>query len=136
MILKFINQWEERKHLLKKSFEEKEPEDYEDIYKRLFEIVVPKTNSPYNNYWDWDRYKCIDDGDYQGNKIFILCSDTYQPSIEDYIFTNVSYGSCSGCDTFEGIYYDYSENEKEEKIKQYMLLALHMIQETKQFNEL
>jgi hypothetical protein len=132
MIIEFINQWEENKNLLKKSFEDNEPEDYEDIYKRLFRIVVTKTNTFYED-WNWDRYRCIDDGDYQGNMIFILCSDIYQPSIDDYIFTNVSYGSCSGCDTFQGIKYDYDETEKEEKIKQYMLLALHMIQETKQF---
>lgn len=132
MIIEFVNQWEEKKHLLKKSFEDNEPEDYEDIYKRLFKIVVTKTNTFYED-WNWDRYRCIDDGDYQGNMIFILCSDIYQPSIDDYIFTNVSYGSCSGCDTFQGIKYDYDETEKEEKIKQYMLLALHMTQETKQF---
>jgi hypothetical protein len=132
MILEFVKQWEEKKHLLKKSFEEKEPEDYEDIYKELFKIVITKTNS-YNDEWDWDRYRCIDDGDYQGNYIFILCNDAYQPSLEDYIFTNVNYGSCSGCDTFQVIKYDYSEEEKEEKIRQYMLLALNILQETKTF---
>ena len=93
MILKFINQWEEKKHLLKKSFEEEEPKSYEDIYERLFKIVITKPNSYYDD-WDWDRYKCIDDGNYQGDYIFILCDDSYQPSIYNYIFTNVSYGSC------------------------------------------
>jgi hypothetical protein len=133
MITEFINQWEEKKHLLKESFEKKEPECYEDIYKRLFEIVITKPKTYYSE-WDWSRYKCIDDGDYQGNYIFILCDDSYQPSIDNYIFTNVSYGSCSGCDTFQGIYYDYTEEEKDEKIRQYMLLALHILQETKTFN--
>jgi hypothetical protein len=133
MITTFINQWETKKHLLKESFEKKEPECYEDIYKRLFEIVITEPIITYNN-WDWSRYKCIDDGDYQGNYIFILCDDSYQPNIDNYIFTNVSYGSCSGCDTFEGIYYDYTEEEKDEKIRQYMLLALHILQETKTFN--
>lgn len=134
MIAEFIKQWEENKHLLKESFEEKEPESYEDIYKRLFELVITKPILDYKN-WDWDRYKCIDDGNYQGDYIFILCDDSYQPSIYNYIFTNVSYGSCSGCDTFQGIYYDYGEKEKNEKIKQYMILALHIVQETKKFNK-
>jgi hypothetical protein len=80
--------------------------------------------------WDWKRFKVLDNGDYQGNKIFILCSNVYQPELNDYIFTSVAYGSCSGCDTFQAI---QESEDKAERVKGYMTLALHMVQETKSF---
>jgi hypothetical protein len=132
MILEYVKQWEENKGLLQKSFEDNLPESYEDIYKRLFELVVTNPTFRYSNEWNWKTYRLIDDGDYQGHQIFVLASNVYQPSLWDYIFTDVSYGSCSGCDTFEHI--EYSGKSKEEQVKEFMTLALHMVQETKTFN--
>jgi hypothetical protein len=136
MIKEFVKQWDERKHLLEEWLKENQPSDYEDIYKKLFELVVTEPNS-YSNSWDWERFVTIDDGHYQGNIIFILCNDCYQPNLDDYIFTEVDYGSCSGCDTFEHIR-DLqwgSEKNTDEQVKQYMTLALHMVQETKTFKQ-
>ena len=136
MIKEFVKQWDERKHLLEEWLKENQPSDYEDIYKKLFELVVTKPNG-YGDEWKWERFKVIDDGHYQGNIIFILCNNDYQPNLDDYIFTEVDYGSCSGCDTFEHIrdlQWD-SDKNTEEQVKQYMTLALHMVQETKTFNQ-
>lgn len=137
MIKEFVKQWDERKHLLEEWLKENQPSDYDDIYKKLFELVVTQPNS-YNDSWDWERFEIIDDGDWQGNRIFILCNDCYQPNLDDYIFTEVSYGSCSGCDTFQHIRdldgWD-SEKNTDEQVKQYMILALHMVQETKTFKQ-
>jgi hypothetical protein len=136
MIKEFVKQWDERKHLLEEWLKENQPSDYEDIYKKLFELVVTKPNG-YGDEWKWERFKVIDDGHYQGNLIFILCSNDYQPNLDDYIFTEVDYGSCSGCDTFEHIR-DLqwgSEKNTDEQVKQYMTLALHMVQETKTFKQ-
>ena len=132
MILEYVKQWEENKGLLQKSFEDNLPESYEDIYKRLFELVVTNPIFGYSKEWNWKTYRLIDDGDYQGHQIFVLASNVYQPSLWDYIFTDVSYGSCSGCDTFEHI--KYSRKSNEEQVKEFMTLALHMVQETKTFN--
>jgi hypothetical protein len=132
MILEYVKQWEENKGLLQKSFEDNLPESYEDIYKRLFQLVVTNPTFRYSKEWNWKTYRLIDDGDYQGHQIFVLASNVYQPSLWDYIFTDVSYGSCSGCDTFEHI--KYSGKSKEEQVKEFMTLALHMVQETKTFN--
>jgi hypothetical protein len=137
MIKEFVKQWDERKHLLEEWLKETQPSDYEDIYKKLFELVVTEPNS-YNDSWNWERFKVIDDGHYQGNLIFILCNNAYQPNLDDYIFTEVDYGSCSGCDTFEHIRYLAGwDNDKntDEQVKQYMTLALHMVQETKTFEQ-
>ena len=116
MILEYVKQWDENKGLLQKSFEDKLPESYEDIYKRLFQLVVTNPSLSYSKEWNWKTYKLIDDGDYQGHQIFVLASNVYQPSLWDYIFTDVAYGSCSGCDTFEWI--EYSGKSKEDKIKE------------------
>ncbi len=133
MIKEFIQQWDERKHLLEEWLKENEPSQYEDIYKKLFELVITKQNG-YADDWNWERFRVIDDGHYQGNLIFILCNDSYQPDLRDYIFTEVDYGSCSGCDTFQHIRdLAWEDKNTDDQVKQYMTLALHMVQETKTF---
>jgi hypothetical protein len=134
MVKEFVQQWDERKHLLEKWLKENQPSEYEDIYRKLFELVITKPNG-YADDWNWERFRVIDDGDWQGNLIFILCNDSYQPNLRDYIFTEVDYGSCSGCDTFEHIRdLAWGEDKNtDEQVNQYMTLALHMVQETKTF---
>ena len=76
--------------------------------------------------------KVIDDGDYQGTQIFITPLNTYQPSVEQYVYTNTYYGSCSGCDTLLGIIDFFSSKEiGESEIKDLMQLALHLLQKMK-----
>jgi hypothetical protein len=131
MILNYVKQWEERKHLLEQWLNDNEPNSYESIYEMLFNLVVTKPNDDKYSEWDWGRFVKIDDGSFQGNEIYILCSNEYQPSLTDYIFTSVAYGSCSVCDTFQSI---EMLEDRAERVKQYMTLALHMVQETKSFN--
>jgi hypothetical protein len=130
MILHYVKQWEERKHLLEQWLTKNEPNSYETIYEMLFHLVITRSERG-ELEWDWNRFVKIDDGEYQGNQIFILCSNVYQPELTDYIFTSVAYGSCSGCDTFQAI---QESEDKAERVKGYMTLALHMVQETKSFN--
>jgi hypothetical protein len=130
MILHYVKQWEERKHLLEQWLTKNEPNSYENIYEMLFHLVITRSERG-ELEWDWNRFVKIDDGEYQGNQIFILCSNVYQPELTDYIFTSVAYGSCSGCDTFQAI---QESEDKAERVKGYMTLALHMVQETKSFN--
>ncbi len=132
MILHYVKQWEERKHILEQWLNENEPNSYESIYEMLFNLVVTKPNDDEYSEWDWGRFVKIDDGTFQGNEIYILCSNEYQPSLTDYIFTSVAYGSCSVCDTFQSI---EMLEDKAERVKQYMTLALHMVQETKSFKD-
>jgi hypothetical protein len=44
MILNYVKQWEERKHLLEQWLNENEPNSYESIYEMLFNLVVTKPN--------------------------------------------------------------------------------------------
>jgi hypothetical protein len=131
MILHYVKQWEERKHLLEQWLTKNEPNSYENIYEMLFHLVITRSERG-ELEWDWNRFVKIDDGEYQGNQIFILCSNVYQPELTDYIFTSVAYGSCIwACDTLQAI---QESEDKAERVKGYMTLALHMVQETKSFN--
>ena len=71
----------------------------------------------------------IDNGDYQGTQIFIIPINTYQPGVDEYVYTHTYYGSCSGCDTLQAIQsWDGDELPNEEQVKDYMELALHLLQ--------
>lgn len=135
MIQKFVKQWDECKHLLEEKYKKEFPQSYESIFKDLFQIVIKDTHT-FGDYdkWDFDRFRVIDDGVYQGDLIFLLCTDSYQPTMNDYIVCEVSYGSCSGCDTFERILSDGDWDSKipsEHQTKEFMTLALHILQGTK-----
>ena len=136
MIIELVNQWEENKHKLKEYFRttnQNEYSSYKSILKKVFELCIPQSND--YSEWDLDKMTVIDDGDYQGTLIFIVPTDCYQPSLGDYVVTNTYYGSCSGCDTLEGIRYstdDYGNGfPNEEQVKEYMTLALHLVQKLK-----
>src|ERR1035437_5479731 len=109
MIKEIIQQWEENKHKLEEYFKattQNEYGSYEEIVKKIFDICLQSTDTT----WETDKMTVIDDGDYQGTKIFIIPNGSYQPSPSDYLMTNTYYGSCSGCDTLQGISnYGYDE---------------------------
>jgi hypothetical protein len=149
IISEFVECWNNRKPLLEKSFSQKEPSSYKDIFKRLVEIVLSpadienekKKNEKYSfdiDYFpelDSEKITTIDDGDYQGTLLFLVPEKCYQPN--NYWVAKVNYGSCSGCDTFQSIQqsknvYDFETGEYEkltdEQISEYMLLALHLLQ--------
>jgi len=124
MIPEIIKQWEENKFKLEEYFKNTKQEgysSYKDIVKALFECCISEFNV--------DKMTIIDDGDYQGTQIFIIPKDCYQPSVDDYIVTDTYYGSCSGCDTLQAICaYEYEELPSESQVKDYMTLALHLVQ--------
>lgn len=132
MIPEIIKQWEENKHKLEEYFRttvQSKYSNYSDIVKRVFELVI---NDDDDNVYDYEKLRVLDDGDYQGTQIFIAVKNCYQPSTNDYLVTHNSYGSCSGCDTLQAIH-DYNNDvvPDEEQIKDYMTLALHLVQRMK-----
>ena len=128
MIKEFVEKWNKYKNNLEEFFRNTKQEkysSYEEIVKILFDKVINKDEE---EPFDTENICVIDDGSYQGTQIFILHKDTYQPGIEDYVYTNTYYGSCSGCDTLLRIS-SYDEGlPDEEQIKEYMTLALHLLQ--------
>lgn len=135
-----LKQWEKNKNKLQKYFETTNQEaytSYEKILKAIIKYVLNKTDDYWNTYDT--KIKVIDDGEYQGTQIFIIHRNVYQPSVNDYLYTYVYYGSCSGCDTLQSIEYsadNYGEGLPTKKqVKDYMLLALHLVQNLKTLKE-
>lgn len=122
----FVERFMKNKHLLKAKFSLVHPDDYGDIVKAVFSVI---SDSDSYGEPDPDIIHKIDDGDYQGTLLFLIPERCYQPY--DYWFVRVSYGSCSSCDTLQGIR-DMSgwgdEKPNEEQVKEYMSLALHIVQ--------
>ena len=131
MIKDIIENWEKRKDVLRKELEKKPTFDYTTLIEKIVEVVLNYDDVIYNI----GNMTVIDDGDYQGTLIYIIPEKTYQPDVNEYIYTSVYYGSCSGCDTMEAIETDYEFSKSKETynmvIDDLMTLSLHIIQKFK-----
>ena len=131
MVKDFCLAWEKNKWKLEEYFrvtKQGEYSDYKDLVKLLFDIVInPAIKNSYERF-DTKNIVVIDGGDYQGTLVFILHREEYQPSVEDYVYTNTQYGSCSYCDTLQGIHGYESGLPDEQQVKDYMSLCLHLLQ--------
>lgn len=130
MIKTFVDRWEQRKEFIRAKFAANHPEDYAEVVKNVIEeLHDPDTySSP-----DPTRITEIDHGDYQGTLLYIIASSGYQPST--YWAVKIFYGSCSGCDTLQGIRGYSDKPPTEEQTKEYMMLALHIVQGLKLIGE-
>ena len=99
---------------------------YLDIVKETINSIL-NDNDEYTK-WDIEHITEIDNGDYQGTYLYLIPENTYQPSADEYLMTYVYYGSCSGCDTLQTIQ-EWSEGPlKEDQIKEFMALSLHLLE--------
>ena len=96
MISEFVKAWDERKGEIEAKFRANHPDNYMEVVRNVIEILDNGYDTP-----DSKNIHEIDDGDYQGTLLYLIPENCYQPS--DYWYVKVSYGSCSGCDTLEGI---------------------------------
>lgn len=100
---------------------------YKDIATRVFGMVNRYMEKSCNWYagLDLDNIVEINNGDYQGTLLYLVPFETYQPSEYEYLMTYIGYGSCSCCDTLQGLelWDEYTENEYENVIKGHMFLA-------------
>ena len=97
----------------------------DESYSSLLNKALNLTVDTENDYPcpDIDRITVINHGSYQGMLVFVIAATGYQPY--DYWATNVSYGSCSYCDTLQ------AAKTKEDLYT----LALHMLQRMKSITE-
>lgn len=131
MIKEFVGKWFHNKNKLEEWLGENHPSDYLELVRRVINILQDENSllaTP-----DPSRIHQIDDGDYQGTLMFVIGETGYQPST--YWYVKVDYGSCSGCDTLQGIRGYLDGKPTEEQIKDYMTLALHIIQGLKKMEE-
>ena len=137
MIQEIIKKWEENKYKLEEYFSTTKQEEfasYETIIQKIFELVINSDEDSYERF-NINKMTVIDDGNYQGTQIFIIPKDTYQPNIDDYLITHTYYGSCSGCDVLESIRNYSSGLPTEQQVKEYMILALHLVQKMKRITD-
>lgn len=127
MIQKFVDAFIAAEPEIKKELSTQHPDGYNDLVKRVIQVL-----SKINDYGlpDPDKITVIDHGNYQGTKLYIIPEQGYQPSRYWAVF--VSYGSCSGCDTFEAINSYSSDPPTEQQVNDYWALMLHMVQNMKQ----
>jgi len=123
MIKELVNRYMENKDNLKKVFAQSHQVNYNEIVNNVFKLL--KNNDSFNV--DLKKLRQIDDGDYQGTLLYLIPRDCYQP--DGYWYVKVGYGSCSGCDTLEDIKdYEFNSIPSKEQVKQYMQLALNIVQ--------
>ena len=140
MIDKFIKAWDANKDNLRNYFSTHEMKEY-DEYRILVCLLFEKVINPYieaddksfdHTPYDIGNIHEIDDGDYQGTLLYIIPKKTYQPCKDEYVITNVGYGSCSCCDTLQGITcYDCDKLPDHNQIDEFMTLCLHILQQCK-----
>jgi len=132
MILEIINKWEKNKSKLEEYFKTTKQEEYqcyETIVRKIFEICINVSDRNCDNF-NLDKLTVINDAFYyDGTQIFIIPKNDIQPCADDYIVTDTRYGSCSASDTLKRISMNSDETiPNEEQLKEYMTLALHLVQ--------
>jgi hypothetical protein len=125
MINEYTQLWADHQSELLQRLREEPRWSYLELFKLLIEVVINKGE----HTLCLGQVTQLDHGDYQGTMVFIVPDESYQPYVDDYIYTHVYYGSCAGCDTLEAIRDDY-EN-KEQQAKDLHTLCLHLLQRCK-----
>jgi hypothetical protein len=124
MIKRFVERFTAAEPSLRAALAVKHPDSYDDLFARVVN-VLSGDDTDYDAP-DPERITVIDHGDYQGSRVFIVGAKGYQPSL--YWGVVVSYGSCSGCDTFQAIS-GYSDDAPDaSQVGQYLDLMRHMVQ--------
>lgn len=134
MITELVKKFDESRDSLREIFTKQHPESYEDI---VTEVIKAISKDEEYGVPDPERIVRIDHGDYQGTLVFVIAEKGYQPS--EYYYVSIGYGSCSVCDTFQSIRYDYDDDHDtptKSQVDRYMTLALHIIQNLKMMDNI
>lgn len=111
-----VSQWEKNKENLRAAFENCDIySDYNAFARLVIENIFP----------EWKNYNVViaKQGDYQGDVVFFISSNTSgYGSMYDIFLAELSYGSCSVCDTL------MRAAESEERVDDFMRIALYFIQ--------
>lgn len=122
MIQEFVDRFMANRQEITAKLGEKHVHNYAELVKLVVASVVGDDYGQPNP----EAIHEIDDGDYQGTLLYVIPANTYQPS--DYWFVKVYYGSCSGCDTLQGISSYFTETPTPEQVNEYWTLCLHIVQ--------
>ncbi len=126
MIQRFVDAFMAKEKELMAWFSKEHPKDYEAIVRRVIEAVTEDDDLSEFHVPDPERIHVINDGEYQGTLVFVIGAKGYQPS--EYWAVRIYYGSCSGCDTLQGIGSYDDDPPTPEQAREYWTLALHIVQ--------
>lgn len=127
MIKKYIDRFMANKNKLAEKYKSEHPCSYKQLVEDVLRLI---SDSDEYGSPEPDIIHEIDDGYYQGTLLYVIPAIGYQPS--NYFTIKVSYGSCSGCDTLKSIQEYSDEHPTGEQVKEYLTLALHIIQSMKE----
>ena len=128
MDAKIVAAWDANKSKLRSVFEAGHPQDYKAVVTAVVKMIHDAFCA--DTHPDPERVHEIDDGDHQGTLVYVIGEAGYQP--DHYWYVKVAYGSCSGCDTLEGIRGCTNESPTKSQVDEYMTLALHIVQGLRQ----
>ena len=101
---------------------------YKTLVELTFESIMNEENDM--NTYDISKITEIDDGDYQGTLIYLIPFAVYQPAEGEYLMTFINYGSCSACDTLQGIQKWSNDKLTECQLTDFMALCKDIITNT------
>lgn len=131
-----LDAWNEKQYQVKAWINDADMDEFSYSYllKNTIQILFPSEKNSHGMP-DHNLITEIDNGDYQGTIIFVIGGYGYQPPVENHWYTSVYYGSCSGCDTLEGIRSYKAGKSDESQLNYFWTLCLHMMQKMKRFEE-
>lgn len=82
--------------------------DYQDLVKITVTYILNPVDEDIDsevgyNKWSTKNIVEVTQGDYQGTLVYLIPADVSQPDESEYLMTYIGYGSCSVCDTLQGI---------------------------------
>ena len=137
IITDFIRQWEKNNHKLYdyiKNNKQSKYDDYDKILELLLNLVIDGDTVKINK----NSITKINIGGVRGSIIFVFHEDGYEedlPLNKIYI-TCVQYGSCTSCDTILRISNRDKGLPTNQQAKDYMKLALHLLQNCKRIKDI
>jgi hypothetical protein len=126
VIERFTKIWFANQASVRAKFTTAHPDSYKDVVTAVIQVIKEALQDDWEDKPDPQLIHEIDDGDYQGTLVYVIAAEGYQPST--YWYVKVSYGSCSGCDTLQGIREYEDDPPTEKQVDAYMTLALHIVQ--------
>lgn len=135
MIDKFVKRFNEKTSEIKQGLREMtELPSYGGLFRMLCDALHDEDDYDTPNSATVQR---VSYGDYEGTLVFIVANSTCYPS--EIWFTHVRYGSCSACDTLQGVHdrCKYSDDYScriitDDAVDGYHRLMLHMLQNMKE----
>jgi hypothetical protein len=127
MIQEFVKRFDARRGEVQAAFQAKHPDNYGDVVKIVVNALRDNGRFDDSESPDPGRITEIDHGDYQGTLLYVVAAKGYQP--DRYWYVKVAYGSCSSCDTLQGIRTGlFDDPPTDGEVEQYMALAVHVLQ--------